>query len=75
MESKCGARMGSKCWFSWFSEDKAEFHLVIRCCRCFVNQTSKLIRLPCCSRKMMVASKRHEDLYWFRPEPYVQSQR
>jgi len=23
----------------------------------------------------MVASKRHEDLYWFRPEPYVQSQR
>jgi hypothetical protein len=24
---------------------------------------------------MMVASKRHEDLYWFRPEPYVPSQR
>ena len=23
----------------------------------------------------MVASNRHEDLYWFRPEPYVQSQR
>jgi hypothetical protein len=23
----------------------------------------------------MVASKRHENLYWFRPEPYVQSQR
>ena len=23
----------------------------------------------------MVASKRHEELYWFRPEPYVQSQR
>jgi hypothetical protein len=24
---------------------------------------------------MMVASNRHEDLYWFRPELYVQSQR
>jgi hypothetical protein len=24
---------------------------------------------------MMVASNRHKDLYWFRPEPYVQSQR
>jgi hypothetical protein len=24
---------------------------------------------------MNVASKKHEDLYWFRPEPYVQSQR
>ena len=24
---------------------------------------------------MMVASNRQEDLYWFRPEPYVQSQR
>jgi hypothetical protein len=23
----------------------------------------------------MVASKRHEELYWFRPEPYVQSKR
>jgi hypothetical protein len=23
----------------------------------------------------MVASNRHEDLYWFRPELYVQSQR
>ena len=23
----------------------------------------------------MVASNRHRDLYWFRPEPYVQSQR
>ena len=23
----------------------------------------------------MVASNRHENLYWFRPEPYVQSQR
>jgi hypothetical protein len=39
--------------------------------RCFVNWTIKLIRLLCCSRKMMVASKRHEDLYWFRPEPYI----
>ena len=44
-------------------------------CRCFVNQTSKLIQLPCYSRKTMVASNIHEDLYWFRPEPYVQSQR
>ena len=44
-------------------------------CRCFVNRTSKFIRLPYCSRKMMVASKRHEDLYWFRTEPYAQSQR
>ena len=26
-------------------------------CRCFVNLTSKFIRLPRCSRKMMVASK------------------
>ena len=42
---------------------------------CFVDQTSKLIRLPRCSRKTMVASNRHKDLYWFRPEPYVQSQR
>ena len=25
--------------------------------------------------KMMEASKRHEDLYWFQLEPYVQSQR
>jgi hypothetical protein len=24
---------------------------------------------------MMVASNRHKDLYWFRPKPYVQSQR
>ena len=40
-------------------------------CQCFINQTSKFIRLPRCSRKMMVASKRHEDLYWFRPEPYI----
>jgi hypothetical protein len=23
----------------------------------------------------MVASKRYKELYWFRPEPYVQSQR
>ena len=23
----------------------------------------------------MIASKRHKDLYWFSPEPYVQSQR
>jgi hypothetical protein len=23
----------------------------------------------------MVSSNRHEDLYWFRSEPYVQSQR
>ena len=23
----------------------------------------------------MVASNRHEDLYWFRPGPYIQSQR
>jgi hypothetical protein len=23
----------------------------------------------------MVASNRHENLYWFRPKPYVQSQR
>ena len=42
-------------------------------CRCFVNQTSKLILLPCYSRKMMVASNRHENLYWFKPEPYIQS--
>jgi hypothetical protein len=27
------------------------------------------------SRKTIVASNRHEDLYWFRLEPYVQSQR
>ena len=32
-------------------------------CQCFVNRTSKLIRLPRCSRKTMVASKRCEDLY------------
>ena len=23
----------------------------------------------------MVACKRHDDLYWFRPKPYIQSQR
>ena len=28
-----------------------------------------------CSRKTMIASKRYDDLYWFRPESYVQSQR
>ena len=44
-------------------------------CRCFANWTSKFIRLPRCSRKTMVASKRHEELYWFRPESYIQSQR
>jgi hypothetical protein len=44
-------------------------------CQCFINRTSKLIRLPRYSRKTMVAFKRYEDLYWFRPEPYVQSQR
>jgi hypothetical protein len=27
------------------------------------------------SRKTIVAFKRHKDLYWFRPEPYAQSQR
>ena len=39
--------------------------------RCFVNRTSKLIWLLRCSRKMMVASNRHEDLYLFRPKPFV----
>ena len=43
--------------------------------RCFINQTSKFIWMPHCSRKTMVASKRPEDLYWFRSQPYVQSQR
>jgi hypothetical protein len=32
-------------------------------CRCFVNRTIKFIRLSRCSRKTMVASNRHEDLY------------
>jgi len=27
------------------------------------------------SRKIMLASKRHEEVYWFRLDPYVQSQR
>jgi hypothetical protein len=31
-------------------------------CWCFVNRTSEFIRLPRCSRKIMVASKRHKDL-------------
>ena len=44
-------------------------------CRCFVNRTSKLIRLPRFSRQTMVASNRYEDLYWFSLEPDVQSQR
>ena len=44
-------------------------------CRCFVNRTSKLIRLLHCSRKTIVAYNKHDDLYWFRPEPYVRSQR
>ena len=44
-------------------------------CQCFVNRTSKFIRLPHCSRKTMVASKRHENLFWFKPKPYVQSHR
>jgi len=48
---------------------------LITSCRCFVNWTSKFIQLSRCSRKTMVASKRDEDLYWFKPEPYVQSQR
>jgi hypothetical protein len=38
---------------------------------CFVNWTSKYMRLLYCSRKMMIASNRHKDLYWFRPKPYV----
>ena len=42
-----------------------------RYCRYFINRTSKFIRLPRCSRKTMVACKRHDDLYWFRPKPYV----
>ena len=37
----------------------------------FCRPTSKFIRMPRYSRKTMVASKRHEDLYWFRSEPYV----
>ena len=32
-------------------------------CWCFINRTSKLIRLPRYCRKTMVASKRHNDLY------------
>ena len=48
---------------------------LITSCRCFINWTSKFIQLSRCSRKTMVASKRDEDLYWFKPEPYVQSQR
>ena len=50
-------------------------HLADPYCRCFINRTSKFIRLPRCSRKTMVAYNRHEDLYWFRPEPYIQPQR
>jgi hypothetical protein len=41
----------------------------------FCRPTSKFIRLSRCSRKTMVKSKRHEDLYWFRVERYVRSQR
>ena len=37
--------------------------------------TSEFIRMSRCSKKMIVASKRHEELYWFKPEPYVHSQR
>ena len=37
--------------------------LEICSCQCFVNRTSKLIQFPHCSRKTMVASKRHNDLY------------
>jgi hypothetical protein len=32
-------------------------------CRCFVNRTSKFKRMSRCSRKTMVAFKRHKDLY------------
>jgi hypothetical protein len=60
------------------AHEDASAHLLhfleICSCQCFVNRTSKLKRLPCYSRKTMVASKIHEDLYWFRLEPYVQSQ-
>jgi hypothetical protein len=41
----------------------------------FCRLTSQCIRLSRYSRKMMVASKRHEELYWFNLESYVQSQR
>jgi hypothetical protein len=37
--------------------------LVHMLCQCFINRTSKFIRLSRCSRKTMVASKSHEDLY------------
>ena len=41
----------------------------------FCKPTSEFIRMSHCCRKTMVASKRHEELYWFRLEPYVLSQR
>jgi hypothetical protein len=41
----------------------------------FCRLTSKFIQISHCSRKTMVAFKRHDELYWFRPEPYDQSQR
>jgi hypothetical protein len=41
----------------------------------FCRPTSKFIRMLRSSRKTMVASKRYEELYWFRPEPYVYFER
>jgi hypothetical protein len=34
--------------------------MAIHVCQCFVNRTSKFVRLSCCSRKTMVASKRYD---------------
>jgi hypothetical protein len=55
------ARVAITLWAIWFARRKVIHEDVYR--RCFVNRSSKFIRLQHCSRKMMVASKRHDDLY------------
>ena len=41
----------------------------------FCQPTSEFVWMSRCSKKTMGAFKRHKELYYFRSEPYVQSQR
>jgi hypothetical protein len=55
----------------WWSSENLYFLVSVFC-----YLTSEFIRMSCCSRKTMVPSKNTKNyIYWFRSEPYVQSQR
>jgi len=49
-------------------------YVFVTLCRCFVD---RLVNLYMCRAALGNdgSTQRHEELYWFRPEPYVQSQR